>query len=40
MPKDSDKHIFKAWKRIMIIPMNYQIIHLLVDFKKKSNQRI
>lgn len=39
MPKDSDKHTgyaLRHGKRIMIIPMNYQIIHLLVDFLRRN----
>ncbi len=39
MPKDTDKHsgyALRHGKRIMIIPMNYQIIHLLVDFLRRN----
>lgn len=39
MPKDADKHsgyALRHGKRIMIIPMNYQIIHLLVDFLRRN----
>lgn len=39
MPKDADKHTgyaLRHGKRIMIIPMNYQIIHLLVDFLRRN----
>ena len=39
LPKDLDKqsgYALRHGKRIMIIPMNYQIIHLLVDFLRRN----